>query len=745
MANIKHFLLSRRKQILDFLAAQGVIPKKDLPELEDLLNNKEAELEDLLLKYITRERLLTLKGLYYQNKYRAVNLFEVKGGIEDRAIEKLTREQILEYRLLVIFENNGDLTVAMDDPADDEAVEFVENQTGGRVTNRYVALYSDICNIISQGRLIIHLLLKQGILNNNQIKEIGKYVNRKDTELEDILLRFVNREVILQAKSLINNRQYKHVDLFEIRDGLEDDITGLLTKNQMLEYRMMIVYAKDGNIALAMADPSDGKAVRFVESMTGEKVTTRYATLFNDIVHTVSFLEERRQLRAKEDRKATTRLSMGGVASPQAIPTSVELIDVSEFSLGGAEIGGVRPLIESIIKRALVRGASDVHIEPIQGNSVKVRYRIDGILCNDETIDYAVVRSMEPNLSDKLVSIVKILSGESGKNMRIDISDKPQDGRIFVPNVNLDLRIAVLPTVLGESIVIRVLRRDWAELTLEQLGFEPDTLENFAKIIDMPYGMVLVSGPTGSGKSTTQYAIMRKLNTPGKKILTIEDPVEYSIPGAVQTQINEIAGFTFKEALRSFVRNDPDVIMVGEIRDVITAAMAMEAALTGHLVLSSIHANDAVSTIFRLKDMGVDTRLITATCLGTLGQRLVRRICPYCKRPFTFSTRLYQAMEQMGIKFKPGDLMKGFGCSRCYTTGYQGRIGVYELLAMTYEIKELFLSDAPAEKIMEAASRKQGMRTLFEDVLTKVSRGITTEEEVWRVTLLESASWKINQ
>jgi type IV pilus assembly protein PilB len=644
-----------------------------------------------------------------------------------------------------VFENNGDLTIAMDDPADDEAVTFVEHYTGDRVVNRYVALYSDICNIISQGRLIVHLLLKQGILKDNQLKEIGKFMNRKDTELEDVLLRFVSREMILQAKSLINNKQYKHVDLFEIRDGLEEDVTGLLTKNQMLEHRVMIVYEKEGNVALAMADPSDNKAVRFVESMTGGNVTTRYATLFNDIVHTISYLDERRLLRAKEDRKSS-RLSVGGSAStPPSITPSVELLDVSEFSLGGAEIGGVRPLIESIIKRALVRGASDVHIEPVQGNSVKVRYRIDGILCGDEAIDYSVMRSMEPNLSDKLVSIIKILSGESGKNMRIDISDKPQDGRIFVPNVNLDLRIAVLPTVLGESIVIRVLRRDWAELTLEQLGFEPDILENFSKIIEMPYGMILVSGPTGSGKSTTQYAIMKKLNIPGKKILTIEDPVEYSIPGAVQTQINEVAGFTFKEALRSFVRNDPDVIMVGEIRDVVTAAMAMEAALTGHLVLSSIHANDAISTIYRLKDMGVDPRLITATCLGTLGQRLVRRICPYCKRPFTFSTKLYQSMDQLGIKYKPGDLMKGFGCSRCYTTGYQGRIGVYELLAMTYDIKELFLQDAPSDKIMEAASNKQGMRSLFEDVLTKVAKGITTEEEVWRVTLLESASWKMNQ
>lgn len=727
--------------ILDFLVLQGVIPKKELPEIENLLNNKEAELEDLLLKYISRERLLSLKALYYGNKYKTINLYDVKGGIDPANIEMLTREQMLEYRVMVVFTKNGEIHLAMDDPTDDESARLVEEATGKKVTTRFVALFSDICNIISQGRLLLRLLLKEGIVQEKHIKEIAKFMNKGEIELENVLLRYVNREKLLQAKSLINGRQYKHIDLFEVKDGLEDSIVGLLTKDQMLEHKVMVVYEKDTNLAVAMADPSDNRVVRFVESVTGGTVNTRYVTLFNDIVHIIRYLDERKKLRKKEARQGAKQKITSD--SGTVLPSAYDFMDISEFTIGGNEIGGVRPLIESIIKRALVRGASDIHIEPQQGNMIKVRYRIDGILTTDESIEYTLMRTAEPNLHDKVVSIVKVLSGESGKNMRLDVSDRPQDGRIYVPNVNLDLRIATLPTVLGESIVIRVLRRDWAELTLDQLGFEQDVYEGFKKIIEMPYGMILVSGPTGSGKSTTQYAIMRSLNTPGKKILTIEDPVEYSIPGATQTQINEAAGFTFKEALRAFVRNDPDVIMVGEIRDVVTASMAMEAALTGHMVVTSIHSNDAISTLFRLKDMGVDPRLITATCLGTVGQRLVRRVCPYCRRPFTFSTRLYQAMDQIGIKYNPGDLVKGFGCSRCYNTGYSGRIGIYEVLVLTYEIKELFLADESVDKIVETAQKKQGMRTLLEDVLIKVARGITTEEEVWRVTLLESASWKI--
>jgi len=736
MASIKQFLTSKSRQVLDFLVKQRVLEEKEIPEIENLITNKEAELDDLLLRHMTRDQLIVAKEFSLGKKYKSIDLFQLKNQLDEEATGLLTREQMLEHRSMIIHKEGKKLTVAMDDPSDANAVKAIEEATGCEIANSYIALFSDICNIISQGRLTMRLLLREGLIHEDDLKEIAGRLNEDETNLEEILLEYIDRDKLLYIKTLVNNKLYKSIDLLDIREGVEDQVVNLLTREQMLDYGVVIVYEKDIELAIAMYDPSDNKVVRFVERATGGKVSTRYVTLFSDILTTLDYIEERQKLRAHEMAKREK------ITPAQGLPGAYDIMDISEFTIGGQEIGGVRPVIESIIKRALIRGASDIHIEPGLIDPITVRYRIDGILTSDEKIDKLIRHSMESELHNKLVSIVKVLSGESGKNMRLDVSDKPQDGRIYVRSVNLDLRIAVLPTINGESVVIRVLRKELSDLSLDKLGFEPSTYKKFRRIIEMPYGMILVSGPTGSGKSTTQYAVMRILNSPGKKILTVEDPVEYSIPGAIQTQINPGAGFTFDLALRAFVRNDPDIIMVGEIRDVVTAAMAMEAALTGHLVITSIHANDAISTIMRLRDMGVDPRLITATCLATLAQRLVRRVCDYCKEQHTFSTKLYQAMENQHISYNPLNMSRGVGCSRCYSTGYRGRIGLFELLIMTYEIKELFLNNASADKILEIARIRQGMKALMEDALIKVSKGITTEDEVWRVTLLETASWK---
>lgn len=736
MPSIKNFIRSKGHQILDFLLKQKILTENEVPEIESLLQNKEAELEDLLLRHMSREKLLTAKQLTLGKKYESIDLFELKDHLDDDVTGLLSRAQMLEYRAMIIHNENGALSVAMDDPSDDESIRAIEEATGQRVENRFLALFSDICNIISQGRLTLHQLLKEGHLQEKDVKTIAASLNKEETNLEELLLEYITREKLLHVKTIVNGYKFKSVDLLEIRDGIQDQVINLLSREQMLDYGVIIIFEKDVELGLAMYDPADNKVVEFVERATGGKVTSRYITIYQDIVSTLDYLEVRAKLRQQEAGKQDK-------TSPDApgLPGQYDMMDISDFSIGGSEIGGVRPLIESILKKSLIRGASDIHIEPDVTNGIKVRYRVDGILIRDETTDKLILHSMEPELHDKVVSIIKVLSGESGKNMRLDITDRPQDGRIYLRDISLDLRIAVLPTMNGESVVIRVLRRELRDLSLDQLGFEPSTYKKFRRIVEMPYGMILVSGPTGSGKSTTQYSIMRILNEPGRKILTVEDPIEYSIPGAIQTQINPGVGFTFDVALRSFVRNDPDIIMVGEIRDVVTAATAMEAALTGHMVITSIHANDSISTIMRLKDMGVDPRLITSTCLATLGQRLVRRVCQYCKKPYTFSTKLYQAMDQNHISYNPANMVKGEGCSRCYDTGYSGRIGIFELLVMTYEIKEMFLEDASAEKIAEVAKIRQGMRTLLDDALIKVSKGVTTEEEVWRVTLLESASW----
>ncbi|MCD4782365.1 MAG: type II/IV secretion system protein [Candidatus Eremiobacteraeota bacterium] len=736
--------------ILNFLMQQGFIPRQDIKRINHVIATEEVEVEDLLFEYISRDKLLLAKALFHNDKFGSIDLLEVEDQIDYESLGLISREEMLDSRSMIIYKTDGYLAVAMDDPTNKEIVKYIEKTTETRIRERFVTLFSDIREIISQDRLMSRYMFDQGILPPEDYKKIKSLFGSKITELEEVLLRYVSREVLLQIKAVINSGRYDNIDLFEIRDGLKEESVGLLSKEQMLEHRVMVLYENEGELAIAMDDPSDNSIVRFVERTTGCKVKNRYVTLYNDIGIIIQYMSDRIRKKEEASRKEQKAGESQEELSPESVeeeagtvfeePPQYDVLDLSTFTLGGdASAGGVRPLIETIIKQALVRSASDIHIEPTRDKFMKVRYRIDGILTQDYVIDDLLAGIKERDIHDKVVSIVKVLSGESGKNMRLDVSNKPQDGRIYIRSVNLDLRIAILPSVLGESVVIRVLQRESRDLSLDKLGFEKKTYQRFKSIIEMPYGMILISGPTGSGKSTTQYAAIKLLNSPGKKILTAEDPVEYSISGATQVQINPAADFTFDIALRAFVRNDPDIIMVGEIRDVVTASMAMESALTGHMVLTSIHANDAVSTLFRLKDMGVDPRLITATCIGTMGQRLVRRNCSHCGVPFAFSSKLHEEMEQHGVPFDPKNLLKGTGCPKCYYTGYHGRIGVFELLAMTYDVRELFLQEASADRILEKAREDQNMRTLLEDALAKVAEGITTEEEVWRVILLERA------
>jgi len=585
---------------------------------------------------------------------------------------------------------------------------------------------------------ILDLLLSGGFLNKNQIKEIEWLLDNTELDVEDILFRFISRDKILLVKTMLHDNKYQSIDLLEKIDLIDEGTLNLLTREQMFENGIICINRNEEDLVVAMVDPADQDRLQFVEDRTGKKVKEQYITLMEDIRQLLKELEDRKireKIRKDKENDENEEEVYGK-------PPGVGVMSIEEFTLGGDELTGefvgMRPIVDAIIKQGLIRGASDIHIEPTR-KEMLVRYRIDGVLTPDDKIDKILEQyGKNKKLQETIVNIIKNRSGESGKTMRLDETGKAQDGRIYIPEVDLDLRVSVIPTILGESVVIRIHYRAIGQFTLDRLGFEPRILKKFEKIIQSPYGIIFVAGPTGSGKTTTIYSILQILNNPTKKTLTIEDPVEYSIPGANQAQINPAKDFGFDDALRSFLRHDPDIIMVGEIRDVTTAKMAMEAALTGHLVLSSVHANNAVSTIMRLKDLGVDTRLITATCIATLGQRLVRRVCHNCKRPFMFSTKLYNAFDTYKIKYNPRKLVKGAGCKECNQTGYHGRIGIFELLPMTYDIKELILRDGSEEELFDLA-RKSGMQSLLEDALTKVARGITTEEEVWRVTLLEGA------
>lgn len=378
-------------------------------------------------------------------------------------------------------------------------------------------------------------------------------------------------------------------------------------------------------------------------------------------------------------------------------------------------------IAHNVIQQAIRDGASDIHVEPALRN-LRVRYRIDGVLHE--------VMTLPKHIQPPLISRYKIMSEMNIAERRI-----PQDGRIGINfnNKDFDLRVSCLPTMLGEKIVMRILDKTSVMLGLNKLGFFPDTMAQLESIITQPNGMILSTGPTGAGKTTTQYSVLNRINSVELNILTIEDPVEYQLPGVSQVHVNRKAGLTFATALRSFMRQDPDIIMVGEIRDLETAEMAIQASLTGHLVLSTLHTNDAPSSVTRLVDMGVEPFLISATLIGAMAQRLGRRICEKCKYQYDVD-----AAELRGFGFVPEDetekvpLWRGRGCESCRQTGYKGRIGMYEMMLLNEEIAELVVRRAPLAEVKQAA-RANGMTTLAEDGLRKVLQGITTPEEVRRV------------
>ncbi len=391
-----------------------------------------------------------------------------------------------------------------------------------------------------------------------------------------------------------------------------------------------------------------------------------------------------------------------------------------------ASEGPVIRLVNLIITRAIELRASDVHFEPFE-EQFRVRYRIDGVLHDAE--------SPPKRLQAAIVSRVKIMA-------KLNIAERrlPQDGRIMlrVKGKEIDFRVSSIPTIHGESIVLRILDKSSIVLDIEKLGFPEDTMDGFKDLIQRPHGIILVTGPTGSGKTTTLYCALEKINSPEKKIITVEDPVEYQLRGINQIQVKPAIGLTFANSLRSIVRQDPDVILIGEIRDAETAEIAIHSALTGHLVLTTLHTNDAPSAITRLIDMGTEDYLLSSTVIGILAQRLVRVACAFCRGPYSPSPAVLKEMKLSSADLAGLKISEVRGCEKCSNTGYWGRTGIFEFLRITDDIQRLILGKKDSNLIKEAA-RKNGLRTLREDGWLKVKQGITTISEVLRVTQVEEA------
>lgn len=412
-----------------------------------------------------------------------------------------------------------------------------------------------------------------------------------------------------------------------------------------------------------------------------------------------------------------------------------KLADIGDIDISDEEgeseeevSGPIVEFVNNMLKTALLEGASDIHIEPLK-KSLRIRFRVDGILKEHMTFNENV-----SYYKRSIIARIKVMA-----NMDVTEHRKPLDGRFTTKlpgsNINVDVRVSTLPTVHGEKAVLRLLRKDPSLLNLDNIGFEPDVLQSFRTLIHQPYGMILVSGPTGSGKSTTLYAALNELNDISVNIMTVEDPVEYEMTGINQVQVNPKAGLTFASALRSFLRQDPDIILVGEIRDKETAEIAMHAALTGHLVLSTIHTNDAFSAPMRLIDMGIEPFLIASSLIGVLAQRLVKRICNSCKMSIS-KPQMPLALEEaeqslVELGYEPR-YFKGQGCPKCSGTGYRGRLAIHELLVVDEDIRRLILDRASGAEIKRIATSK-GARTLLQDGMLKVFKGLTTVDEVTRV------------
>jgi len=475
------------------------------------------------------------------------------------------------------------------------------------------------------------------------------------------------------------------------------------------EARALPLEEDESQLALAMADPTDSYTINAFEMVTGRKVMPRVAI--------PTELEA-----ALERLYGAGKTALGQIVGDVEQRDELSLdADVQQLKDLASEAPVIR-LVSLIITNALETRASDIHIEPFE-NRLIVRYRIDGVLHE--------IESPPRRLSAAVISRVKIMAN-------LDIAERrlPQDGRIRlrVQGKEIDLRISTVPTMHGESVVMRILDKGGVALDFQRLGFEEGTLKTFLDVLLEPHGILLVTGPTGSGKTTTLYTALDRLNKPDVKILTVEDPVEYQMPGINQIQVKPQIDLTFANALRSIVRQDPDVIMIGEIRDLETAQIAVQSALTGHLVLSTVHTNDAPSTVNRLLDMGVEDYLLTSTVIGIQAQRLVRTLCPDCNEAYT---ALPELVAELGLsKFANGGditLYHAKGCKQCANTGYIGRISIIEMMPMTDPMRTLIMRHATATEL-RAEAIKQGMVTMYEDGMRKALRGVTTFEEVLRVT-----------
>lgn len=512
--------------------------------------------------------------------------------------------------------------------------------------------------------------------------------------------------------------QYYNVPFVKIADQPVSPVA-LSLVDQSVAKRLQVMpfeySAEKREMSVAMANPIDLAAIEFLEKKTGVRIKP-FAAVPADVIEAIDT-----QYTQSLSTEVTAALKESGEEKEEV--KTIDIRRVGEY----IKEAPMAKIVTTILEFAIKSRASDVHIEPLE-ERVRVRYRIDGVL-HEKLV-------LPKKIHDSLVSRIKILS-----DLKIDEKRIPQDGRFNfrIESEEVDLRVSTLPTVHGEKVVMRLLKKSGAVPTLAELGLRGRALKNLEEAILRPHGIILVTGPTGSGKTTTLYAVLNRINTTKVNIVTIEDPVEYGIAGVNQVQINPQAGLTFASGLRSFLRQDPNIIMVGEVRDQETADLAIQAALTGHLVFSTLHTNNASGALPRLLDMHAEPYLLASTITAIVGQRVARKICPHCKKAYTPAPEMVADINQVLGKLWSGSagsgqvqLFKGAGCSECANTGYLGRVGIFEVLPISEKVGRLVLERAPTSEI-EAAAVADGMITMKQDGYSKVVEGVTTIEEILRV------------
>jgi type IV pilus assembly protein PilB len=545
------------------------------------------------------------------------------------------------------------------------------------------------------------LLVEASVISQEQLNSALQEQKTSSLRLGDQLAEMG----LLSEQQLIEILEFQlgipHVNLY--KEKIEQSLLNIISEDLSRRYQVLPL-KKDGNkLTVAMSDPLDYYAIDDLRLSTGFNI--------------FPVIAKKEELKLAINRYYGMQKSIDQMMKD--LPEQ-DLEGMSELSPQQTDDSPVAKMVSQLITQAIQQGASDIHIDPLEGET-KIRLRVDGVLRTEKLLPR--------HMHAVLVSRIKVMAG-------LDIAEKrlPQDGRFHteIEFRKIDIRVSSLPTVFGEKIVMRILDLSNVNLSVDKLGLSPDNATRYKKMLTSAYGIVLVTGPTGSGKTTTLYSSLNRLNTDDVNIITVEDPVEYQLKGINQVQVNPTIGMAFATGLRSILRQDPNIIMVGEIRDIETAEISLRAAMTGHLVFTTLHTNDAVSSITRLIDMGIEPFLVASSVVGVVAQRLVRKVCSDCAEAYELTQNEQELFEQRGIAMEK--IKKGSGCPQCNSTGYKGRIAIHEVLNVDDRLREL-ITQKRADSSYREYMHSLNLPSLFEDGLEKVAQGITTMEEVYRVSV----------